>query len=196
MSDGPLGRIPGAQGFVVLDGGLSTALEAAGLRLDPTLWSARAPLDAPEAVLAAHRAYLEAGADCITTAGYQASPEGFLAAGFDAAAAEAAIRRPVELAVQARDAFWASAENREGRLRPLVAASAGPYGAFLADGSEYRGRYGVDAAALDRFHRARLELLQDTAADLVAFETVPSGTEAAVLGALLGDHPKRLHLLV
>lgn len=181
-----------AQGFVVVDGGLATALEAAGHVLDSALWSARLLLDAPEAVSAVHAAYLRAGADCITTAGYQASLESLREAGLDAREAEGVLRRAVTLAVEARDAYWAEPENRSGRLRPIVAASAGPYGAYLADGSEYRGRYGVGREALEGFHRARLEVLADAPADIVAFETVPSGVEVEAIAAVMaerGDAP-------
>jgi homocysteine S-methyltransferase len=177
------------QGFVVLDGGLATALEAAGHRLDTALWSARLLLDAPEAIRAAHLAYLEAGADCITTASYQASFEGFAAAGIGERDAEALLRRSVEVAREARDAFWAEPARQRGRLEPIVAASAGPYGAYLADGSEYDGRYGVGRATLAAFHRRRLQVLGDTSADLIAFETIPSLPETEVIAALLGELP-------
>ena len=176
------------QGFVVLDGGLATALEAAGHLLDSALWSARLLLDAPDAVRAAHMAYLEAGADCITTASYQASFEGFAAAGLQAREAETLLRRSVALARETKDAFWSKTEHA-GRLEPIVAASAGPYGAFLADGSEYDGRYRVRRDTLVDFHRARLHVLAATEVDLVAFETIPSLPEAEVLAELLTEVP-------
>ena len=178
------------QGFVVLDGGLATALEAAGHHLDSALWSARLLLDAPDALRAAHIAYLEAGADCITTGSYQASFEGFAAAGLGAREAESLLRRSVDLALAAKAAFWSHVPNRAGRLEPIVAASLGPYGAFLADGSEYRGRYRVGREVLVDFHRRRLDVLADTPADLVAFETIPSLDEAEVIGGLLGELPQ------
>jgi homocysteine S-methyltransferase len=187
MSEHPFAPFLQSQGFVLLDGGLATALETAGYTLDESLWSASCVIDAPGAVRSVHTSYLEAGADCITTAGYQASVEGFLAAGLDREGAEEALRRGVELAVEARDAFWSNPAHGSGRLEPIVAASAGPYGAFLADGSEYDGRYGVERAVLERFHRARLDVLRDTAADVVAFETIPSALESEVLAELLAD---------
>jgi homocysteine S-methyltransferase len=139
----PFDRFVRSQGFAVLDGGLATALEARGHALDTDLWSARLLLDAPEAIRDVHAAYLEAGADCISTASYQASLVGFAEAGIAADEGERLLRRSVELAREARDAFWSDPTSREGRLRPLVAASLGPYGAYLADGSEYDGRYAV-----------------------------------------------------
>lgn len=182
---GPFAPFLEEQGFVVLDGGLASALEEGGYALDTPLWSARALLEAPERVRGVHEAYLYAGADCITSAGYQASFEGLWAAGLERPEAEQVLRGAVTLAVEARDAFWSGAAGREGRRRPLVAASAGPYGAFLTDGSEYVGRYGVGPEVLERFHRGRLEVLADTPADLLAFETVPSLDEADVIAGLL-----------
>jgi homocysteine S-methyltransferase len=104
-------------------------------------------------------------------------------------AAERALRRSVELALAARDEFWRQPHNRAGRERPLVAASVGPYGAFLADGSEYTGDYELDAQSLARFHRRRLEILAGSGPDLLACETIPSAVEARVLVDLLQEIP-------
>jgi homocysteine S-methyltransferase len=142
-------------------------------------------LDAPDAVRAVHASYLEAGADCITTAGYQASFEGFSAVGLDRSEGAAALRLASQLAVEAKRSFWSNPGNRIGRLEPIVAASAGPYGAYRADGSEYDGRYGVTKDVLKRFHADRLDVLCDGGADVIAFETIPSLLEAEVLADLL-----------
>jgi homocysteine S-methyltransferase len=160
---------------LVLDGGLSTALEEQGADLSGALWTARLLADEPERIAAAHRAYYRAGAQVATTASYQASVEGFAAAGYDDAAA--LVTRSVTIARDVRDAMDDPAL--------LVAASVGPYGAFLADGSEYRGRYAVSAARLRDFHAARLELLVAAGPDLLAVETIPDVDEAAVLADLL-----------
>jgi homocysteine S-methyltransferase len=181
----PFGRFLDAQAFAVLDGGLAAALEAGGYSLDTTLWCAQALLDAPRSLLDVHTAYLRAGADCLTSAGYQASFEAFEAAGLGRRRAGEALRRAVELALEAKESFWSDPANRGGRLRPIVAASAGPYGAFLADGSEYDGRYGVRRTVLERFHSDRLDVLADAGADVIAFETVPSLLEAEVIAGLL-----------
>ncbi len=165
----------------VLDGGLSTALEQQGIVVDGALWTARLLADEPERIARAHREFFEAGADVATTATYQASERGFLAAGFDAAQARALIRRGVTIARDVRDEF---ASARPG-LR--VAASVGPYGAVLGDGSEYRGGYGLSAARLRDFHGPRLELLAEAGPDLFAVETIPDVEEAVVLVALLDD---------
>ena len=173
-------------GPVVLDGGLATELERAGHSLDDPLWSARVLLDDPGAIEAVHRAYLAAGADCILTATYQATIPGLAARGLSVAEVEEVLREAVRLAVRARRDFWAEPGARQGRLRPIVGASVGPYGAFLADGSEYRGRYGVGRRALTRFHRRRWEILAASDADLLACETIPSLDEAEVLAELAG----------
>ncbi|MFF5991808.1 homocysteine S-methyltransferase [Prauserella flavalba] len=158
---------------VVLDGGLATELEARGHDLSDALWSARLLADAPEEIVAAHAAFFRAGAEVATTASYQASFPGFAAHGIDRAGAAALLRRSVELARRARDAVAG-----DGRAR-WVAASAGPYGALLADGSEYRGRYGLTRRELIAFHRPRLEVLAEAGPDVLALETVPDVDEAA-----------------
>ena len=68
-----------------------------------------------------------------------------------------------------------------------VAASVGPYGAVLADGSEYRGRYGLSRAALRDFHLPRMELLASADPDFLAVETIPDVDEAEVLVELLDE---------
>ena len=166
---------------MILDGGLSNALESRGHRLDDDLWTARLLRDSPGEVAAVHRAYYRAGAEVVTTASYQASVEGYVRAGLDRDGAAALLRRSVTLAREVRDELAA-----DGRRR-LVAASVGPYGAVLADGSEYRGRYGLSAGALRDFHGPRLDLLASAGPDLLAVETVPDLDEAAVLVALLDD---------
>ena len=166
---------------VVLDGGLSTALEQGGARLGGGLWTARLLDEEPERIAAAHRAYYLAGATVATTASYQASVEGFVAAGRDAAEAARLITRSVTLAREVRDEL---ADSLPGLL---VAASVGPYGAFLADGSEYRGRYGVTATRLRDFHGPRLELLAAAGPDVLAVETVPDQDEAEVLVGLIDE---------
>jgi homocysteine S-methyltransferase len=190
MND-PLTEILEHQGVVILDGGLATELETRGHDLTDELWSARLIVEAPESIQQLHFDYLDAGADCIVSASYQASVSGFQRKGLSEKQAVRMLRRSVELALAARDAFWAAPPNRGNRHRPLVAASVGPYGAFLADGSEYTGAYELDAAGLVDFHRQRLEILAASDADLLAFETIPSAAEARVLVGLLESIPDR-----
>jgi homocysteine S-methyltransferase len=125
-----------------------------------------------------------------STATYQATFTAFEQRGLTRESAAALMLRAVRLAMQARDAFWEDPANRNERRRPLIAASIGPYGAMLADGSEYRGRYSVSDQELRNFHRPRLELLAGSGADLLAFETIPCLREALVLAALLEEFPR------
>jgi S-methylmethionine-dependent homocysteine/selenocysteine methylase len=164
---------------LLLDGGLSTTLEALGHDISGELWSARLLRDEPAAVVAAHRAFFDAGSDVATSATYQATFDGFAQQGIDRGETASLMRRGVQLARQA-------AESNE---RPTwVAASAGPYGAMLADGSEYHGRYGIGVDALRHFHRERFEVLAEAGADLVAFETLPCAAEVeAVLSEVAGS---------
>ncbi|MFJ3801352.1 homocysteine S-methyltransferase [Streptomyces sp. NPDC090088] len=166
-----------AAGTVVLDGGMSNQLASAGHDLSDELWSARLLADRPDAVADAHLAYFRAGADVAITASYQATFEGFAQRGIGPGEAARLLAVSVELG---RDAVRRARD--EGIVRPLwVAASVGPYGAMLADGSEYRGRYGVSVDALERFHRPRIEVLAGAGPDVLALETVPDADEAAAL---------------
>lgn len=180
-------------GTLILDGGLATQLEARGCDLRDDLWSARLLQDDPDLIRQVHSDYLWAGADCIITASYQATIEGFVRHGRSDVEAVALLQRSVALAVEARDAFWALPSNREkGRLRPLVAASIGPYAAYRADGSEYTGVYDLDTAGLLAFHQRRWQILNATPADLFACETIPSYSECVVLAELLHGTPGRV----
>jgi homocysteine S-methyltransferase len=178
------------QGALILDGGLASELEAWGYDLKDELWSARLLLDEPEAIRAVHEAYLVAGADCVISASYQATIPGFMRRGLDETEAEGLLRLSVQLALAAREEFWADPANRVGRLRPIVAASVGPYGAFLADGSEYTGAYKLSADELEEWHRHRWHILAHSGADLLACETIPSYQEALALRRLLAETPE------
>ena len=188
---------------ILLDGGLATELEARGHNLGDALWSARLLLEEPAAIHQVHADYLAAGADCLISASYQATIPGFMQRGLDEAEAIRLLRLSVQLAVSARDTFWQNFQSpisnlqspnplvRDPRLRPLVAASVGPYGAYLADGSEYRGDYGLAEEALLAFHQQRWQILAETPADLLACETIPSFVEARALARLVVQTPGR-----
>ena len=159
---------------LVIDGGLATQLEAQGCDISNALWSASLLLEDPQSIVDAGRAFIDAGAECIATASYQASHEGFAQRGISADEADRLMALSVELAIRAR-----------GDSGALVAASIGPYGAMLHDGSEYRGAYGVPADVLREFHAERLRLFDQSEADILACETIPSLLEAKVLADLL-----------
>jgi len=178
-------------GYMVLDGGLATELEARGYDLNDELWSARVLLEDPGAIQQLHYDYLVAGADCIIAASYQGTHAGFMKRGLTELEASDLLQLAVTLAVDARDAFWRDPANRASRRKPIVAASIGPYGAFLADGSEYTGVYDLDEAGLKEFHRQRWHLLAATNADVLACETIPSMVECRALAQLLLETPGR-----
>ncbi len=183
----PLSALLRGQGVAILDGAMATELEQRGANINDPLWSARILLEEPALIEAVHYDYFVAGADIAITASYQASFEGFGARGLDHAAAAALMRRSVQLAADARNRFLAS-PHAAGRARPLVAASVGPYGAFLHDGSEYRGDYGLSVAELVAWHRPRFDVLAASGADLLACETIPCLAEADALATLIDEY--------
>jgi homocysteine S-methyltransferase len=182
----PLARLLADDGIVVLDGGLATQLEAQGADLADALWSARLLLEDPDAIIHAHLAFFRAGAQVATTASYQASFDGFERRGIDHETAADLLRLSVTLATEARRI--AQPAPRPGEPETLlVAASVGPYGAMLADGSEFRGRYGKSTADLRDFHRERMEILAAAGPDLLACETIPELAEGVALAGLLEE---------
>src|ERR1700722_4377455 len=163
MSD-PIRELLRARSVVVLDGALATELEARGADLSDPLWSAKCLLEQPELIRQVHLDYFRAGAQVATTATYQATFEGFAARGIERSRAARLMLEAVSLARQARDEFCASLPAG-AQPPPLIAASVGPYGALRADGSEYRGHYGLTDRELVEFHRPRLEVLARSGAD-------------------------------
>lgn len=188
-----------AAGNLVMDAGSATTLEAMGHDLSDHLWSARLLKDDPNAVRDMHLDYLRAGAQVIETATYQASRMGFVQAGLAESDADALLLRGVELAAEALDVFMSEPGFESSRYgtfgRPLIAASLGPYGAALADGSEYRGHYGVAASVMQAFHIERFAVLSGSRADLLAIETMPDLLEAQAVVDALGFYPEMPVLL-
>jgi homocysteine S-methyltransferase len=174
------------RGVHVIDGGLATEFEYRGANIDGPLWSAHVLEDEPEKLLAVHRAYTRAGAECIATCSYQVSRLGYAEVGLPPERADAALLRSVELARQV------VAEFPDRRV--LVAGSLGPYGAALHNGGEYHGNYDCSYDDLVRFHRERIEIFAlaggDRAPDLLAFETFPSLEEARAVGEALSPWPE------
>ena len=187
MSD-PIGEHLRARPVLILDGALATELERHGADLSDPLWSAKCLLEEPELIRRVHLDYFRAGAQVATTATYQATFQGFARRGIEHERAAQLMREAVSLAREARAEFCADAPPGLSP-RPLIAASVGPYGAMLADGSEYRGEYGLSDRRLAEFHRPRLEVLARSGADVIAFETLPCLQEALVLARLLEEHP-------
>jgi homocysteine S-methyltransferase len=177
------------QRVAIIDGAMATELEARGCVLNDALWSARILLEQPELIRAVHLDYFKAGADVAITASYQATVEGFAKRGFKREQSLDLIKTSVQLAHEARADFWSMEENRANRMHPLIAGSVGPYGAYLADGAEYRGDYDLTEDELVAFHRPRVEALIAADADLLACETLPCLLEARALIQLLAAFP-------
>lgn len=165
-----------AQRPLVLDGGMATSLEELGHDLSGHLWSAKILLEHPAAIFQVHQNHIAAGADVVTTASYQISNYGFAKIGLSTADVKTAIKSSVQLARQAAD---------ESDRKIYVAASIGPYGAILADGSEYRGDYKISYSELRAFHFERLKIFADAEPDLFAFETIPCQLEIDVINDIL-----------
>lgn len=186
----PIEVILSKQKVLIIDGAFGTELERKGYDINDSLWSAKFLMEKPEAIGEVHKDYLEAGSDCVTTASYQATYEGFMKRGMSEAEAKVLIQSSVKIAQKVRDAFWSETKNRAKRQKPLVAASVGPYGAYLADGSEFTGNYGLSLEDLKAFHAKRLATLIETKPDLLACETIPCLMEAQALCELLEAYPE------
>lgn len=171
-------------GQLVIDGSMSTALEQMGVNLNHKLWTAKALVECPEKVKQVHWNYFHAGADCGITCSYQATIPGLMNAGYTEAEAEHIITESVRLFLEAREEWWQTEGKVAGRAWPLCLAGIGPYGAYLADGSEYRGSYGVSDETIRSFHRRRMQLLWEAGADALLIETQPSLSEVLIVAEL------------
>ncbi|WP_125711017.1 homocysteine S-methyltransferase [Companilactobacillus zhongbaensis] len=180
---------------LVVDGAMATELEKLGVNTDNDLWSATALIENPEAILAVHKSFFQAGADVAITNTYQANVKKFMKMGLSKKASQDLIIKAVQIADQARDEYYGTLSEDERKKRakhPLIAGSVGPYGAYLADGSEYRGDYQLTEKEFMDFHQTRMELLDQAGVDLFAFETQPSFAESkALVNLLKRDFPKQ-----
>ena len=183
----PLQQLLGTQSIIVIDGALATELERHGADLQHNLWSAKYLLSEPERIEAVHVDYLYAGAQILITASYQATVPGFIAAGFTEADAHRAITAAVRVAQSARSRWML--ENPASKTLPLIAGSVGPYGAYTADGGEYRGNYGLSQTQLMAFHMPRIATLVAAGVDFIACETIPDLIEAHALAACIAQFP-------
>ncbi|CAA6664826.1 unnamed protein product [Spirodela intermedia] len=193
-----------AGGCAVIDGGFATQLELEGADITDPLWSAVCLISDPDLIRRVHLQYLEAGADIIVTSSYQVRSLGYhpgvSVEGLSIEAGERLLQRSVQLALEARDRFWKAhlRAPRRSYHRALVAASVGSYGAYLADGSEYSGRYGPDVGLekLKDFHRRRLQIFVGAGPDMLAFETIPNKIEAQALVELLDEEQIQIPSLI
>jgi homocysteine S-methyltransferase len=188
MFNNPIANHLTQESFVVIDGGLATELERYGCDINDTLWSAKVLLETPHIIRQVHLDYLNNGADCVTTASYQATIPGFVKRGLSVEKATELLWLSACLALEAREQFLAG-QLSLGRLRPFIAASIGPYGAFKHDGSEYSGDYDLSEDELYDFHFQRIATMVDSGVDMLAFETMPCLLEAKVLLRILQQFP-------
>jgi homocysteine S-methyltransferase len=166
--------------MIKLDGGLSTALEKNGNLLSTSLWTGELIRSNPAEITKAHLDFINAGAQIIITSSYQLSYPGCAARGWSESETDQALIASTKLAKKAVTESYRDVK---------VAASVGPYGAALADGSEYKGNYGVSKSVLKDFHARRLEILISTTPDYLALETMPDTFEVEILLELLEDCP-------
>ena len=170
--------------IMVIDGSMSTALERLGADLNHSLWTCKVLAEQPDLIRQVHTEYFRAGADCGITASYQATIPGLMENGYSESEAEEILRRSVRLFCEARQTWWDEEGKAAGRSWPLCLAAIGPYGAYLADGSEYRGNYAISDEELREFHRRRMEILWEEEPDLLLIETIPSYREALICADL------------
>ncbi len=182
-----LSHILDKNGIMVIDGSMSTALENMGADLNSSLWTAHVLATRPEMIRQVHTNYFRAGADCGITCSYQATIPGLMDKGYTRTQAEDLIRQSVALFLDAREQWWTEEGEAAGREYPLCLAGVGPYGAYLANGSELTGDYSVSDRGLYDFHARRLELLWEAGADMLLIETQPSLREALIAARIAED---------
>lgn len=169
--------------ILILDGAMATELENMGCNINDDLWSAIVLYNDPEKIQQLHLNYFEAGANISISASYQATVEGFMKKGYSKEESENLIKKSIELLLKAREEYLSKNNN----IPPLIAASIGPYGAYLADGSEYIGNYGVSDNTLYSFHKNRMQLLVKAGAEILAIETIPSLQEAIITSTIANE---------
>lgn len=184
MKDSKFQKILDKEKIMVIDGSMSTALEHLGCNLKDKLWTAKALTTRPDLVKRVHIDYFKAGADCGITCSYQATIPGLMNSGYGLEESENIIKNAVKIFIEARDEWWKAEGEAQGRAWPLCLGAVGPYGAYLADGSEYRGNYGISNDELEKFHRRRMELLLEAGADILLIETIPSLNEALLAASI------------
>ena len=187
INNNPIKNLLNQKNFIIVDGALASELQRRGCDLNDSLWSAKVLFEQPELIRQVHYDYFKAGADCAITASYQATPLGFSKKGINLNDSIALIQKSVELAQQAKQQYLSELDQPKPLL---IAGSVGPYGAYLADGSEYTGNYQLSEEAFMEFHYVRIKALIDANVDLLACETLPSFTEIKALTKVIKQFPK------
>ena len=171
---------------IVIDGALASELQRRGCDLNDSLWSAKVLIEQPELIQQVHYDYFVAGADCAITASYQATPMGFAPKGIELEESIKLIKTSVKLAQQAKMQYLNDIKEDKALL---IAGSVGPYGAYLANGSEYTGDYQLSESEFIAFHKDRVAALIDAGVDILACETMPSFLEIKALAKLIQQFP-------
>lgn len=187
INNNPIKNLLNQKNFIIVDGALASELQRRGCDLNDSLWSAKVLFEQPELIRQVHFDYFKAGADCAITASYQATPLGFAKKGINLNDSIALVQKSVELAQQAKQQYLSELDQPKPLL---IAGSVGPYGAYLADGSEYTGAYQLSEEAFMEFHYVRIKALIDANVDLLACETLPSFTEIKALTKVIKQFPK------
>ena len=184
--ENPLSQLLNQNNYVIIDGALASELQRRGCDLNDSLWSAKVLIEQPDLIRQVHFDYFNAGADCAITASYQATPLGFAQKGISLAESINLIKQSVALAQQAKQQYL---DQIKSDKLLVIAGSVGPYGAFLADGSEYTGNYQLSENEFIDFHQARMQALIDAKVDILACETLPNFVEIKALAKLLQQYP-------
>ncbi|WP_417880910.1 homocysteine S-methyltransferase [Vibrio sp.] len=171
--------------FLITDGAAGSHLEAMGCDLNDSLWTAKILKENPALIKQLHYDYFQAGADFGVTVSYQATIDGFIQQGMSHTQAIDLIKSSACLLLEARDEWWHQEGKNQHRMYPITTGSIGPYGAYLADGSEYRGDYELPRETLRKFHQPRIELLWEQGIDMFAVETIPRLDEAIVITEII-----------
>lgn len=186
INNNPINALLKQKKHIIVDGALASELQRRGCDLNDSLWSAKVLIEQPELIRQVHYDYFSAGADCTITASYQATPLGFAKKGITLDQSIKLIKTSVELAKQAK---WQYLDETKQNKTLLIAGSVGPYGAYLANGSEYTGDYQLPESEFIDFHYDRIKALVDAKVDLLACETLPSFAEIKALTKLLEKFP-------
>lgn len=171
---------------MIIDGALASELQRRGCDLNDSLWSAKVLIEQPELIQQVHYDYFKAGADCAITASYQATPMGFAQKGIELEESIKLIKTSVKLAQQSKMQYLNDIKQDKALL---IAGSVGPYGAYLANGSEYTGDYQLSESEFIAFHKDRVTALIDAGVDILACETMPSFLEIKALVKLIQQFP-------
>lgn len=176
---------------LILDGAMSTALEKQGVNTNNDLWTAVALENDLDKVYKVHMNYFKSGAQMTITNTYQANVQAFKKHGYNDEHTKKLITDAVQIAKKARDDYQAQTGKHN-----WVAASVGPYGAYLSDGDEFRGDYSLTPKEYLAFHLPRLKILLENKPDCLAIETQPKLDEVIAILEWLKEYANQIPVYV